>query len=259
MARRPFVCGNWKMHTSQREATSLASDVARGATRFREVDVAIAPPFPWLTVVFRRLEDGRVQLAAQNCHHEEKGAFTGEVAPKMLRDAGCAHVIVGHSERRALFGEGDDFVGKKVAAVLSAGLSPILCVGETLEEREGGRTLEVVERQVRGGLAEVSQERLTEITVAYEPVWAIGTGKTATPEQAQEVHAAIRGILGSLGGAAAADAIRIQYGGSVKPDNAASLMGQPDVDGALVGGASLKAEDFLAIVQAAAEQAGGRR
>ena len=191
-----------------------------------------------------------LELAAQDVHWEAQGAFTGEVSAPMLAEIGCAHGIVGHSERRQLFGETDEGVRKKVGALLAAGLRPIVCVGETLAEREAGRTLEVVERQVRAGLAGLGAEPLAAVTVAYEPVWAIGTGKTATSAQAQEVHAAIRRLLRDLGGAVA-DAIRIQYGGSVKPENARELMSQPDVDGALVGGASLKAGDFLAIVKGA--------
>ncbi len=254
MARRPFVCGNWKMNTMRASAVALARDVAHGVASHREkVEVAVAPPFTWLLEVARELEGGPVGLAAQNCHHEEKGAFTGEVSPAMLREAGCSFVIVGHSERRALFGEDDAFVGRKVKAVLEAGLRPILCVGETLEDREAGRTLAVVEGQVKNGLAEVEAVALSTVTVAYEPVWAIGTGRTATPDQAQEVHAAIREMLRSLGGEDAARAMRIQYGGSVKAGNAAELMSRPDVDGALVGGASLDAGELALIVAAAAQ------
>jgi len=191
-----------------------------------------------------------IQLAAQDVHWEAQGAFTGEVSAPLLADVGVQHVIVGHSERRQFFGETDETVRKKVGAVLAAGLRPIVCVGELLAEREAGRTLEVVGRQVRGGLAGLTADTLAAVTLAYEPVWAIGTGKTATTAQAQEVHAAIRAILRELGGAVA-ESIRIQYGGSVKPENAAELMSQADVDGALVGGASLKAKDFLAIVKGA--------
>ncbi len=252
MSRRPFICGNWKMHTGRREAVELAREVAGGLDSVRDVDVAVAPPHPWLVEVARALEGGSVRVSAQNCHNEEKGAFTGEVSTAMLKEAGCSYVIVGHSERRAQFGEDDIFVGRKVRSVLAAGLSPILCVGETLEEREAGRTVDVVERQVKGGLADVDQVKLPTVTIAYEPVWAIGTGKTATPGQAQEVHLAIRDLLRSIGGNDAAGAMRIQYGGSVKADNAANLLSQPDVDGALVGGASLAAESFIAIVRAAA-------
>jgi triosephosphate isomerase len=248
MARRKFVCGNWKMHRTVAEATALAREV-RDAVGGSTVQVAIAPAFTALHAVKQVLAGGAVELAAQDVHWEAQGAFTGEVSAPMLAEVGCRHVIVGHSERRQFFGETDESVRKKAGAVLAAGMLPIVCVGETLAEREAGRTLEVVGRQVRGGLAGFG-DALAAITVAYEPVWAIGTGKTATSAQAQEVHAAIRLILRELCGGLA-DGIRIQYGGSVKPDNAAELMAQPDVDGALVGGASLKAADFAAIVKGA--------
>ncbi len=239
MARRKFVCGNWKMHRTAAEAGGGA------------VQVAIAPVFTALPAVAAALRGSPVELAAQDVHWEPKGAFTGEISAPMLAEVGCRHVIVGHSERRQYFGETDETVRKKVGAVLAANLLPIVCVGELLAEREAGQTLDVVARQVRGGLGGLPASALAAVTVAYEPVWAIGTGKTATSAQAQEVHAAIRGLLRELGGAATGDAIRIQYGGSVKPENAAELMSQPDVDGALVGGASLKAKDFLAIVKGA--------
>jgi triosephosphate isomerase len=230
------------------EATALAREV-RDAVGDLPVQVAVAPPFTALQAVRQLLAGGPVELAAQNVHWEPQGAYTGEVSAPMLAEVGCRHVIVGHSERRQYFGETDESVRKRVGAVLSAGMLPIVCVGETLAEREAGKTLEVVGRQVRAGLAGL-REPLAAITLAYEPVWAIGTGKTATSAQAQEVHAAIRAILRELAGGLA-DAIRIQYGGSVKPENAAELMSQPDVDGALVGGASLKAADFVAIVKGA--------
>ncbi len=249
--RRPFVCGNWKMNTLSREAASLASDVARLTASMRDVDVGIAPPFVHLAAVARRIEESRVLLGAQDCHWEARGAFTGEISPVMLKAVGCKFVIVGHSERRQYFHEDDGLVGRKARAALAAGLDVILCVGERLEEREAGKTLEVVERQLRGGLEGFGAAELERVTVAYEPVWAIGTGRTATPEQAQEVHGAIRRVVADLGGDAVAAVMRIQYGGSVKPDNAAALMAQPDVDGALVGGASLDAEAFAAIVRAA--------
>jgi len=251
VARKKFVCGNWKMHKTVGEAVALVQEVAAGLGEAEGgVQVAVAPPFTALQPVAQVLRGGSVELAAQNVHWEPQGAFTGEVSAAMLADAGCKHCIVGHSERRQLFGETDETVRKRVGAVLSAGLLPIVCVGETLQEREAGRTLEVVERQVRAALGGIPSAALAAVTVAYEPVWAIGTGKTATSAQAQEVHAAVRAILRELGGEVAAQ-IRIQYGGSVKPENAAELMSQPDVDGALVGGASLKAKDFLAIVKGA--------
>jgi triosephosphate isomerase len=248
--RQKFVCGNWKMHKTVAEATALAKELAEGLAGDARVQVAVAPPFTSLAAVGTALRGTPIELAAQDVHWEVQGAFTGEVSAPMLADVGVKHGIVGHSERRQSFGETDETVRKKVGALLSAGLRPIVCVGETLAEREAGRTLEVVGRQVRGGLAGFPAEVLGALTLAYEPVWAIGTGKTATTAQAQEVHAAIRAILRELGGAVA-DSIRIQYGGSVKPENAAELLSQPDVDGALVGGASLKAKDFLAIVKGA--------
>ena len=251
MARRKFVCGNWKMHKSAAEARDLAREVRAAAEALAErVDVAVAPPFTSLWAAAAELRGSRVGLAGQDVFWEPQGAFTGEVSAAMLADAGCGFVLVGHSERRQFFGDTDQAVNKKARAALAAGIHPIVCVGETLPEREGGRTLEVVGRQVRAGLAGMSGAEVGRLTLAYEPVWAIGTGKTATSAQAQEVHLAIRGILRELA-PAAAEAVRIQYGGSVKPDNAAELMSQPDVDGALVGGASLKALDFVQIVKGA--------
>jgi triosephosphate isomerase len=254
MARRKFVCGNWKMHKTAGEAAALVKELAAGlaeASGGGKVQVAVAPPFTALAAVAQAIgHGGQLELAAQDVHWEAQGAFTGEVSAAMLADACCSHGIVGHSERRQLFGETDEAVRKKAAALLAAKVKPIVCVGETLAEREANRTLEVVGRQVRAGLQGLGSEQLAQVTVAYEPVWAIGTGKTATSAQAQEVHAAIRAILRELGGAAG-EQMRIQYGGSVKPENAAELMSQPDVDGALVGGASLKAKDFLAIVKGA--------
>jgi triosephosphate isomerase (TIM) len=251
VARKKFVCGNWKMHKTVAEASSLVGEL-RGLVEALadRVDVAVAPPFTALTAAAAALLGSRIQLAAQNVHWEAQGAFTGEVSAPMLKEIGCRHVILGHSERRQYFGETDDGVNRKARAVLAAGLSPIVCVGETLAEREAGRTLEVVSRQVRGGLAGIAAEQAAALTMAYEPVWAIGTGRTATTGQAQEVHAAVRQLLRELVGGAGEE-VRIQYGGSVKPDNAAELMAQPDVDGALVGGASLKASDFSQIVKGA--------
>ena len=248
--RRKFVCGNWKMHKTAREAAELIAELRKLVDR-APAQVAVAPPFTALSAAKQALQGSPIQLFAQNCHHEKQGAFTGEVSPLMLKDAGCDGVILGHSERRQYFGETDEWVAKKERSALSEGLHPIVCVGETLQEREGGKTWEVVSRQVRAALSGLDGGQLRRITLAYEPVWAIGTGKTATAAQAQEVHGQIRGLLRELGGVAVADAVRIQYGGSVKPDNARDLLSQPDVDGALVGGASLKAADFAAIVTAA--------
>ncbi len=251
MARRKFVCGNWKMHKTAAEARALLRelrDLVAGAVD--SVDVAVAPPFTALQAAAEALQGSRIQLAGQDVHWEASGAFTGEISAPMLAEVGCRHVIVGHSERRQLFGETDEAVRRKAGAVLAAGMRPIVCVGETLAEREGGRTLEVVSRQVRAALSGLPSTAVSALTLAYEPVWAIGTGKTATTAQAQEVHAAIRALVRELAGGAA-EQVRIQYGGSVKPDNAAELMAQPDVDGALVGGASLKAQDFSQIVKGA--------
>ena len=253
MARRCFIAGNWKMNKSVAESLTLVRELRNAVSMVRDrVEVAIAPPFTALHPVAKALEDSNIVLAAQNCHASESGAFTGEIAAPMLKELGCSYVILGHSERRQLFGETDAAVNRKVSAVLKAGMLPIVCVGETLEEREGGKTLTVVETQVKACLAGFSASDGARFVVAYEPVWAIGTGKTASSRQAQEVHAHIRALLGGLWGAETAGQVRIQYGGSVKADNAAELLSQPDIDGALVGGASLKAADFAAIVKAKA-------
>jgi triosephosphate isomerase len=249
MTRKKFICGNWKMHKTSVEAVALVRELRQRLNT--PAQVAVAPPFSALSKVKEALVGSPIQLFAQNCHHEKQGAFTGEVSAPMLAELGCDGVILGHSERRQFFGETDEGVNRKLKAALEAQLHPIVCVGETLQEREASRTWEVVSRQVRGALAGLAAEQLARITLAYEPVWAIGTGKTATTAQAQEVHGQIRGLLRELGGAAVADAVRIQYGGSVKPDNAADLLGQPDIDGALVGGASLKTDDFARIVAGA--------
>lgn len=251
MSRRRFIAGNWKMHKTGAEALALVRDLRGQVSMLRDkVEVAVAPPFTALAAVAKALEDSNVAVAAQNCHHENQGAFTGEVSAPMLKDAGCSWVILGHSERRQYFGETDEGVNKKIASVLKAGLLPIVCVGETLAEREAGRTLEVVAKQLSGALQGFMAADGARFVIAYEPVWAIGTGKTATSRQAQEVHAHIRGQLSGLWSAEVASQVRIQYGGSVKADNAAELLSQPDIDGALVGGASLKVADFVAIVKA---------
>jgi len=248
MTRRRFLAANWKMHKTVGEALAFARDFLP-RVKDAEAEIAIAPPFTALAALGEALAGSNVALAAQNVHDEEKGAFTGEIATGMLVDVGCAWGIVGHSERRALFGETDAFVASKAAALFAAGLRPIVCVGETLAEREAGRTFAVLEGQLAGSLASIPAGRAAELVIAYEPVWAIGTGRTATPAMAQEAHAMIRSWLrGHFNNAA--DAIRIQYGGSVKPENAAELMAQPDVDGALVGGASLEPESFARIVLA---------
>jgi triosephosphate isomerase (TIM) len=253
MTRRPIVAGNWKMNKTVGEALDLVRELRPLVANVRgKVEVVVAPPFTALHAVHRALEDSNIGLAGQNCHWEAAGAFTGEVSAPMLKEVGCRHVIVGHSERRQYFGETDETVNRRAHAAIKVGLVPIICIGETLQEREANDTFRVVARQLRGALARLTDHDLAHSVLAYEPVWAIGTGKNATAEQAQEVHGFIREQLVELYGRPAADATRIQYGGSVKPDNAAELLGRPDVDGALVGGASLKAADFAAIVSAAA-------
>jgi triosephosphate isomerase len=250
-ARRPLVAGNWKMNAGGQDALSLAAAVAKATRELSRADVVVAPPFTAIAAVAHELGEAKseVGIAGQNMHAEVSGAFTGEISAGMLKDAGATWVILGHSERRQLFGETDEGVARKVAAALAADLRPIVCVGETLEEREGGRTLEVVERQVRAFFDELAKQPGFGV-VAYEPVWAIGTGRVAKPEDAQEVHAMIRGLLGKAS-EELASVTRILYGGSVKPDNAAGLFGQPDIDGALVGGASLDPTGFARIVEAA--------
>jgi|SRR5581483_10484467 len=248
--RKKFVAGNWKMFTTAASAEKLAQDVVRGLGSESRVQVAVCPPFPYLSRVGQALKGSGVGLGAQNLYPEKEGAFTGEVSPTMLVDVGCRHVILGHSERRHKLGESDGFINRKVHAALAAGLDVILCVGETLEEREADQTEKVLDAQVAGSLKDIRGDALARIVVAYEPVWAIGTGKNASPEQAQQAHAYVRQRIAQQCGADAAQKLIIQYGGSVKPDNASSLLRQPDVDGALVGGASLKADDFLAIVRA---------
>ncbi|MBS2025704.1 MAG: triose-phosphate isomerase [Deltaproteobacteria bacterium] len=247
--RRKFVCGNWKMFKTGSEGADLVRELRQRVST--QAQIAVAPPFTALESVKQALAGASIQLFAQNCHFEKQGAFTGEVSAPMLKALGCDGVILGHSERRQHFGETDETVNKRLKAALEAQLHPIVCIGETLAEREANRTWEVVSRQIRGAFAGLDAATIARTTLAYEPVWAIGTGKTATTAQAQEVHAQIRGLLRELAGQAGADAIRIQYGGSVKPENAAELMAQPDVDGALVGGASLKADDFARIIAGA--------
>ncbi len=244
----PLIAGNWKMHKTLAEARELARQIVRGTTGQTRAEVVLAPPYTALAAVAAELAGSQILLAAQDTFWEEKGAFTGAIAPGMLADVGCTYVIVGHSERRQHFGDTDDAVNRKVKAVLATGMKPIMCVGETLAEREAGRTLAVVKSQVRRGLEGFPVAERQRLVLAYEPVWAIGTGKTATPAQAQEVHHLIREQLASIVGTAD---IRILYGGSVTPDNAATLLAEPDLDGALVGGASLKAASFLGIINAA--------
>ncbi|MGI9474231.1 MAG: triose-phosphate isomerase [Rubripirellula sp.] len=250
MSRRILIAGNWKMNTRAADAMALAQGVVSGVGEEPNVDVALCPPSVYLTAVADAVAGTPVGLGAQNLYAAEDGAFTGEVNASMLTDVGCRYVILGHSERRALMGECDKQVSEKLHAALAGHLVPIVCVGETLEDREAGNTEKVVETQLRGSLDGLDEVRAAGIVIAYEPVWAIGTGKTASPEQAEEVHAFIRGLLGKLFTDDVAAQIRIQYGGSVKPGNAKELLGQPNIDGALVGGASLKADDFLGIINA---------
>mgnify|MGYP001438243318 CR=1 FL=1 len=247
-ARKPYIAGNWKMNLDRKSAIGLVQTLRDRFGRRDDVIVAVFPPFVYLDEIVRTLAGSPIRVGAQNCCDEAGGAFTGEVSAAMLLDVGCDAVILGHSERRALYGEGDELINAKVRRALETGLEVILCVGETLEEREASRTEEVVRRQLHGGLSGVSEEQLEHLTIAYEPVWAIGTGRTASPAQAEEVHAYLRGLLSSLYSELAAETLRIQYGGSVKAENAAELLSQPDVDGALVGGASLQAAGFLSIL-----------
>jgi len=249
--RPKFIAGNWKMFTTAAAAEKLAALVVTGLGSESRFSVAVCPPFPYLERVAKVVRGTSVGLGGQNLYPEKEGAFTGEVSPTMLVDVGCKHVILGHSERRHKLGETDAFINRKVHAALTAGLHVILCVGETLDEREANQTEKVLDTQLMNGLAGVSAESLTRLVLAYEPVWAIGTGKNATPAQAQEAHAFLRRRVGDLSGSKAAENLLVQYGGSVKPDNARSLLGQPDVDGALVGGASLQAGQFLDIARAA--------
>ncbi len=246
--RKPIIAGNWKMNCTIPEALELVKRLKERLSDVKGREIVIAPPYTALSPVSRNLIGSNMTLAAQNLFWEDKGAFTGEISAEMLLDAGCDYVIIGHSERRQLFGETDEAVNKKVRTALSAGLIPILCVGETLSEREDGATLSVIERQLTIALSDVIMTEPEDMVVAYEPVWAIGTGKTATPAQAQEVHAYIRGLLKRICGDTA-DGIRILYGGSVKPENIDELMAEADIDGALVGGASLKADSFARIVR----------
>jgi triosephosphate isomerase len=249
--RHKFVVGNWKMYTTTAEARNLARMIVEGVGNDERVSVVVCPPFPYLALVGEILKGSRVALGAQNLYPEKEGAFTGEVSPTMLLDLGCKYVILGHSERRHKLGESDTFINQKVRFALASGLDVILCVGETLDEREADQTEAVLDRQLINGLAGLSADTLTRLSIAYEPVWAIGNlGHHATPQQAQEAHAVIRRRFGQMFGEKSAQALAIQYGGSVKPDNAAALLRRHGVDGALIGGASLNADQFLTIVRA---------
>ncbi len=247
--RKKFIAGNWKLNKTVAESVSFAKDLKARLEGVKDVDVALAPVFTALYPVAQALRGSAVQVAGQDLYWERSGAFTGEVSALLLKEAGCSHVIIAHSERRQFFHESNQTANRKVKVALEEGLLPILCVGETLAERESGKTFDVVGSHTREGLAGLSPAEAEKVTVAYEPVWAIGTGKTASPAQAQEVHAFIRKQLAELFGQATAEVMRIQYGGSVKPDNAGELMSQKDIDGALVGGASLDAASFEKIVK----------
>ncbi len=249
--RRPVVIGNWKMNKTVAETVSFALEWKTQLDRFPGVDVGFAPPFVSLPAMAEKLKGTGVWICGQNLHWENAGAFTGEVSASMLSSAGARGVLVAHSERRQFFGETDETAAKKVAAALKADLTPILCVGETLAQRKAGETFDVVDRHVKGGLSAIPPADAAKVVIAYEPVWAIGTGETASPAQAQEVHARIREMLRVIAGKSVADGVRIQYGGSVKASNAAELLSQPDVDGALVGGASLAVAEFAQICAAA--------
>ena len=250
--RKTFIAGNWKMYKTINEGEEVVNILKRELYNLADIDIAVCPPYTLLACLDDMLKSSNIGLGGQDLSWADEGACTGEVSARMLKDAGCRYVIIGHSERRQYFGETNDYVNKKIKAALKNELIPIVCVGESLAEREGGKTFAVLEDHINNGLAGLSREEAAPIVIAYEPVWAIGTGKTATAGQAQEAHIYIRGLLSKLFGQEIADGIRIQYGGSVKPENIIELMGQLDVDGALVGGASLKAESFIDIVKKAA-------
>lgn len=250
--RRPFIAGNWKMHLTRAESVELASGISARAADFPKVDLAVCPPSIYLDAVSTAISKSALGLGAQNMHDQPAGAYTGEISAKMLVDIGCRFVILGHSERRHIFGETNEMINQKVKAAFENGLTPIVCVGETLDQRKAGETNDVVRSQLEGSLAGLSQEQMEQTVIAYEPVWAIGTGEVATPDQAEAVHAELRSLITKQYNAATADAVRIQYGGSVKPENAAKLLAQPNIDGALVGGAALKVDSFLEIAKQAA-------
>jgi len=249
MIRLPFIAGNWKMNKTAAEAVDLVRQIRASLSGVAGVEVAVAPPHTALYAVQKELEGSSIVLAAQNLFWEEKGAYTGEISPRMLKELGCRYVIIGHSERRQLFGETDETVNKKMRAALNQGLNPIFCIGETLKEKEEEKAFDVIGTQLRKGLQGVTEKEMEKVVIAYEPVWAIGTGKTATPQQAGDVHHFIRLRLETLYTPGIADGVRIQYGGSVTPENVKGLLSQRDIDGALVGGASLKAETFSKIVR----------
>ncbi len=247
--RKPIVAGNWKMNKTLSEAIDLVDKIKNGSKEVDNVDIIVSPPFVSIKSVVDGLKGSNVQVAAQNCHWEESGAYTGEISVSMIKSTGAEFVIVGHSERRKYFSETDEVVNKKAKLVLASGMTPIICIGETLEERESDKTFEVVERQVKGAFSGMEEEKAEQVILAYEPVWAIGTGKTATPDQAQEVHSKIRALIEELYSGDIAQSKRILYGGSMKPDNCEELMKEPDIDGGLIGGASLKHDSFTDIIR----------
>jgi len=253
--RKTIIAGNWKMYKDITEAIEISNGLKRELFKldFAAVDVVICPPFTALSEVAEVLSESDIGLGAQDMYWQDEGAFTGEVSAPMLKDAGCSHVIIGHSERRQFFGETNETVNKKLKAALLHGLTPIVCVGENLRERDANKTFEVIQDHIKNGFVDISADDMLKTVIAYEPVWAIGTGKTATGEQAQEVHKYIRGLLRKIYDDTVAESVRIQYGGSVKPENIAELISKPDVDGALVGGASLKIDSFTQIVTKASE------
>lgn len=251
MVKRPFIVGNWKMNLTLKEGVAFARQLKNNLGGRRDVVCGICPSFVYLKDVCLALEGSGILVGAQNVHSDKGGAYTGEVSVSMIKEVGCSHVIVGHSERRHLLGETDSFINAKMKTVLAAGLKPIFCIGEKLNEREEGRTEYVVKNQFKDGLRGINADQVKEVVIAYEPVWAIGTGKTALPAQANEVHSFIRGLLTAEYGKDLANGIYIQYGGSVKPENTKELMAQPEIDGLLVGGASIKFESFWDIIKAA--------
>lgn len=254
MGKKPFIVGNWKMNLTLEEGVEFAKSLRKSLQNKNEIISGICPPFTFLKDISRVLEGSSICVGAQNIHSEKNGAYTGEISALMVKDAGCTHVLVGHSERRHLFGEIDSFINAKMKTALSIDLKPIFCIGETLNEREEGKTEYVVKNQLKNGLLGIARNHVEELVIAYEPVWAIGTGKTASPEQANEVHSFIRGFLTDEYGKDVAGSVYIQYGGSVKPENTKELIAQPEIDGLLVGGASIKLESFLKIIDAASIQ-----
>jgi triosephosphate isomerase len=249
MSRRPLIAGNWKMHLTLNKAVQLAQAVVATCGKYTDRDIMIAPPFTALASVAAAVQGSNIQVGAQNVSWEKEGAYTGEISPLMLNDLGVSMAIIGHSERRQIFGEDNTMINRKLHAALSAGITPVFCIGETLDDREAGATFTVLETQLCKGMELVTPEQITTVVLAYEPVWAIGTGKTASKEQAQEVHGFLRGLLTGMYEKNIAETVRILYGGSVKPENIDDLMAQPDIDGALVGGAALNAESFERIIR----------